>query len=98
MHARFLMIPLALAATAFASGCATTAAPGPQASADTQECKAVAVYSASDVLRNQNAHGVPGSTIARADGAAESGRIEATTPLRTPSRLDSMPAQIARQC
>lgn len=95
MQARTLIAPIALALAA--AGCATTA-PEPQARADSQECKVVAVYSASDVLRNQNARGVPGSGIARAEGAADSGRIEATAPLRTPSRLDGMPAQLARNC
>ena len=93
---RFMIVPLTLALAA--AGCATTSTPSPQASADSQECKVVAVYSASDVLHNQNKSGVPGSDIAKSDGAADAGRVAATAPLRTPSRLDSMPAQIARNC
>ena len=92
MRTRTLIALLAMALAA--AGCATTGAPGPQASADSRECKVVAVYSASDVLRNQNARGVPGSEAARADGAAESGRIAANAQLRTPSRLDSATSRI----
>ena len=97
MHTRLLLVPLTLALAA--AGCATPA-PGPQASAGTQECKVVAVYSASDVLRNQNARGVPGSEIARAEGAADSGRIAGMPPaqLRAPAKLDSAPAKLARDC
>jgi len=61
MSLRSLIGPVALLA---ATGCATTA-PEHLASVPPQECKVVAVYSASDVLRNQNARGVPGSEIAR---------------------------------
>ena len=92
------VIPMALGFAALCAGCATAEGPGPQASAATQECKVVTVYSATDQLHNQNVRGVPGSDIAKADGAAESGRVAAVTPLRTPSRLDSMPAEIARRC
>ena len=96
MSLRSLIGPVALLA---ATGCATTA-PEHLASVPPQECKVVAVYSASDVLRNQNARGVPGSEIARADGAAESGRIAAFPPaeLRSPAKLDSTAAKIARAC
>jgi len=97
MSPRSLIAPVALLLAA--TGCATTALEK-QASAAPQECKVVAVYSATDVLRNQNARGVPGSDIARADGAVESGRIAAFPPpeLGGPARLDSTAAKIARAC
>ena len=97
MLARWLTVPvLALAA----AGCATISTPQPQASTAAQECKVVAVYSASDVMRNQNARGVPGSTMARADGANESARLAGFAPLqpRTAPRLDSNLSGLARQC
>jgi len=97
MSPRSLIAPVALLLAV--TGCATTA-PDQQASAATQECNVVAVYSASDVMRNQNARGVPGSDIAKADGAAESGRIAAFPPaeLRAPAKLDSTASKLARAC
>ena len=98
MNTRSLFAPIAFAVAA--SGCATAPTPEPQASAGTQECKVVAVYSATDVLRNQNTRGVPGSAMARADGATDSARIAAFPPaeLRAPAKLDSTASKLARAC
>jgi len=98
MNTRSLIVPIAFAVAA--GGCATAPAPEPQASAGAQECRVVAVYSATDVLRNQNARGVPGSAMARADGATDSGRIAAAPPaeLRAPAKLDSTMSKLAREC
>ena len=99
MHARWLMVPLTVAAGAMAAACATpdTTRPEPIASAGTQ-CKVVTVYNAADVIHNQNARGVPGSSIQRAEGAADAGRIEAANPTRAPVRLDSATAKLSREC
>ena len=97
MHARWLMIPLTITAGAMAAACATPDTTRPEPIADTQ-CKVVTVYSAADVIHNQNARGVPGSSIQRAEGAAEAGRIEAANPTRAPVRLDSATAKLSREC
>ena len=54
MHARWLMIPLTIAAGALGAGCATPDATRSEPIASARsECKVVSVYSASDVIHNQ---------------------------------------------
>ena len=99
MFTRWIVASLALGAVVASSGCATTSPPAPQASASPTECKSVAVYSARDEIRYQGKQGVPGSDIAKAEGNAEAGRIEAMTPPdRAGGPVASTGGQLVRQC
>ncbi|HEY1325968.1 MAG TPA: hypothetical protein VGI14_03460 [Casimicrobiaceae bacterium] len=86
------------------TGCATATAPGPQASAasDQQECKAVTVYTASQEIRNANRTGVPGSQIEKAAGAAEIGRVAGFPPAGvrddTVAKSGNLAGQVMTRC
>jgi hypothetical protein len=71
----------AVASVLAVSACASTTAPGPQASAaSAEECKAVTVYTARQAMRNANSTGVPGREIDKAAGAAQIGRVAGFPP------------------
>ena len=67
---------LATAAGAVLGGCASLAGDETVASTPSPECKAVAVYSTREEMRNQNRPGVEGDALARAQGAAGIHRLK----------------------
>ena len=73
-----LLAVIGVAALALA-GCANMPAENSYA-AESRECKAVAVYTASEAIRNEVRGTASGDSLAREEGAAGIGRIKANHP------------------
>jgi len=85
------------------SGCATVNSPEAfqNAAAQKQECKVVALHSASDSLRLQNQKGRDGDAMERTEGSLDIGHVNLSPPrgLRsTLPPLERTTSQLQRDC